>query len=276
MDIGVFFFPTHYSIALTELAVELEQRGFESLLTCEYTHIPASRKTPFPGGEEVPKQYYHTYDPFVGLAFAAAVTKTLRIGTGICLVPQHDPFNLAKSVASVDRLPGGRFNFGIGGGWNVDEMENHGVNYKTRFKVMRETILAAKQLWIEETGEYHGEFVDFDPAFCSPKPLQTPHPPILLGGESDHTLRRIVEYCDGWFPRGPIDMVDGFARLGRIAEEAGRDMATLSATVFNAEPDAAALQKYRDAGVNRVLLQMPSEDRDRCLKTLDSYMPLLG
>lgn len=276
MDIGVFFFPTHYAIELTELAVELEQRGFESLLTCEHTHIPASRKTPFPAGGDVPKQYYHTYDPFVALSFAAAVTKTLKIGTGICLVPQHDPFNLAKSVASVDRLSGGRFIFGIGGGWNVDEMENHGVTYSNRFKVLRETILAAKQLWTEEQGEYHGEFVGFDPAYSSPKPLQSPHPPILLGGETDYTLRRVVEYCDGWFPRGPIDMVDGFARLRRIADAAGRDMATLSTTVFRAEPDAAALQKYRHAGVNRVLLEMPSADRDTCLKMLDSYMPLLG
>ena len=275
MDIGVFFFPTHYAIDLTELAIELEQRGFESLFTCEHTHIPASRKTPFPAGGDVPKQYYHTYDPFVALSFAAAATKTLTIGTGICLVPQHDPFNLAKSVASVDRLSGGRFVFGIGGGWNVDEMENHGVSYDNRFKVLRETVLAAKQLWTQEQGEYHGEFVDFDPAFSSPKPLQSPHPPILLGGESDYTLARIVEFCDGWFPRGPIDMVDGFARLRRVADAAGRDMASLSATVFRAEPDAAALQAYRHAGVDRVLLEMPSADRDTCLKTLDSYMPLL-
>ena len=228
MDIGVFYFPTDYAFAITELAVELEQRGFESLLVCEHTHIPASRKTEWPGGGELPKEYYHTYDPFVGLAFAASVTKTLKIGTGICLVPQRDPFNLAKSVASLDSLSGGRFIFGIGGGWNVDEMENHGISYDTRFKVMRETILAAKQLWAEETGEYHGEFIDFDPAFSFPKPVQKPHPPILLGGQSDYTLRRVVEYCDGWLPLGPIDMVDGIARLRRFAEEAGRDMATLS------------------------------------------------
>ena len=276
MDFGVFSYNTDYVMQPVELARALEERGFESLWIGEHTHIPASRKTPFPNGGEVPKQYYHTYDPFVGLAFAAAVTKTLKIGTGICLVPQHDPFNLAKAVASVDRLSGGRFIFGIGGGWNVDEMENHGVAYNQRFKVMRETILAAKQLWTQEQGEYHGEFIDFDPAFCSPKPLQSPHPPILLGGETDHTLRRVVEYCDGWFPRGPIDMVDGITRLRRVADAAGRDMASLSTTVFNAEPDAKALQGYRDAGVNRVLLNMPSEDRDTCLKTLDSYMPLLG
>ena len=275
MDIGVFFFPTHYAIELTELASELEQRGFESLLACEHTHIPVSRKTPFPGGGDVPEQYYHTYDPFVGLSFAAAVTKTLKIGTGICLVPQHDPFNLAKAVASLDRLSGGRFILGIGGGWNVDEMENHGVEYKNRFKVMRETILAAKQMWTQEQGEYHGELGDFDPVFSSPKPLQTPHPPILLGGETDHTLKRVVEFCDGWFPRGPVDMVDGMARLSRIADQAGRDMASLSVTVFNAEADKAALQKYAEAGVNRVLLNMPTADRDTCLKTLDSYMSLI-
>ncbi len=287
MDIGVFYFPTDYAFAITELAVELEQRGFESLLVCEHTHIPASRKTEWPGGGELPKEYYHTYDPFVGLAFAASVTKTLKIGTGICLVPQRDPFNLAKSVASLDSLSGGRFIFGIGGGWNVDEMENHGISYDTRFKVMRETILAAKQLWAEETGEYHGEFIDFDPAFSFPKPVQKPHPPILLGGQSDYTLRRVVEYCDGWLPLGPIDMVDGIARLRRFAEEAGRDMATLSTTVFqfasirtlvaeSNEPTKAALQGYAEAGVDRVLLQMPTADRDACLKLLDAYTPLLG
>ena len=275
MDIGVFFFPTHYSIDIAELAVELEGRGFESLLACEHTHIPASRKSPFPGGGELPKEYFHTYDPFVGLSFAAAATKTLKIGTGICLLAQHDPFNAAKSVASLDRLSGGRFIFGIGGGWNVDEMENHGVKYETRFKQMREHVLAMKQLWTREKGEFHGEFVDFDPAYSSPKPVQRPHPPILLGGETDYTLRRIVEFCDGWLPRGPLDMTQGMARLKRVADEAGRDMASLSVTVFRGEPEKAALAAYAEAGVNRVLLQMPSEDRDTCLKLLDSYMPLV-
>jgi len=276
MKVGVFNFPTHYSIELTELATELEQRGFESLMVCEHTHIPVSRKSEWPGGGELPKEYYHTYDPFVGLSFAAAVTKTLKIGTSICLVPQHDVFNLAKCVASLDRLSGGRFIFGIGGGWNVDEMENHGAKYKTRFKLLRETILAAKQLWTEEKAEYHGEFVNFDPVYSSPKPIQTPHPPIFLGGNSDYTLRRVVEYCDGWLPIGPIDMVESIARLRRFADEAGRDMSTLATTVFHAaDADKAALQGYEDAGVNRVLLQMPSADRDTCLKRLDSYMPLI-
>ncbi len=287
MDIGVFYFPTDYSFELTELAIELEQRGFESLMVCEHTHIPASRRSEWPGGGELPKEYYHTYDPFVGLSFAAGVTKKLKIGTSICLVPQHDPFNLAKSVASLDRLSGGRFVFGIGGGWNEDEMENHGIEYKSRFRVLRETILAAKQMWTEEKAEYHGEFVDFDPVFSSPKPIQKPHPPILLGGQSDHTLRRVVEFCDGWIPVGPLDMTGGMARLRRVADEAGRDMATLSTTVFQmatltkmvlqtTESDEAALQGYAEVGVNRVLMQMPTADRDSCLKTLDGFMPLLG
>jgi probable F420-dependent oxidoreductase len=272
---------------LTELAVDLEQRGFESLMVCEHSHIPASRKTEWPGGGELPKEYYHTYDPFIALSFAAGATTTLKIGTSICLVPQRDPFNLAKQVASLDCLSGGRFIFGIGGGWNVDEMENHGVTYNSRFKQLRETILAAKQLWTEDQGEYHGEFINFDPAFSAPKPRQTPHPPILLGGNTDHTLRRVVEYCDGWLPMGPINMTDGMARLRRIADEAGRHMATLQTTVFQMaslttlveqsdESDKAALDGYEKAGLNRVLLQLPTADRDTCLKTLDSYMPLLG
>jgi probable F420-dependent oxidoreductase len=287
MDIGIFFFPTEYSIELTELAVELEQRGFESLMVCEHSHIPASRKTEWPGGGELPKEYYHTYDPFIALSFAAGATKTLKIGTSICLVPQRDPFNLAKQVASLDCLSGGRFIFGIGGGWNVDEMENHGATYNSRFKILRETILAAKQLWTQEQGEYHGDFINFDPAFSAPKPRQTPHPPILLGGNTDHTLRRVVEYCDGWLPMGPSNMTDGMARLRRIAEEAERDMATLQTTVFQMaslttlveqsdESDKVALEGYKNAGVNRVLLLLPTADRDTCLKTLDDYMPLLG
>ena len=165
MDIGVFIFATDYSIAPDELARELETRGFASLYLPEHTHIPTSRRSPWPGGGELPKEYSYTHDPFVALSFAAAATTKLKIGTGICLLPQRDPIVTAKAVASLDLLSGGRFIFGIGGGWNVDEMENHGVQYKTRFKQMREHVLAMKALWTQETAEYHGEFVDFDPAW---------------------------------------------------------------------------------------------------------------
>ena len=198
MQVGVFYFPVDYGIAPGELGAALEARGFASLYLPEHTHIPVSRRSPFPAGGELPKKYSHTHDPFVALSFAAAATKKLLLGTGICLVPEHDPIVAAKSVASLDQLSGGRVVFGIGGGWNVEEMENHGARYDTRFKLMRERVLAMKALWTQEEAEYHGELVDFDPVWSYPKPKQRPHPPILLGGETDYTLRRIVEYCDGW------------------------------------------------------------------------------
>ena len=197
MKIGLAMFPTDYAIAPAELGRLAEDHGFECLLFPEHTHIPASRRSPYPGGGELPPEYSHTHDPFVGLAFAAAATKKLLVGTGICLIPERDPIVTAKCVASLDQLSGGRFIFGIGGGWNVEEMENHGARYETRFQLMRERILAMKALWTQEEASFHGEYVNFDPVWSWPKPAQRPHPPILLGGESDYTLRRIVEYCDG-------------------------------------------------------------------------------
>src|SRR6266566_3896464 len=198
MLVGAFYFPTDYGIAIGELARELEARGFESLFVCEHTHIPVSRRTPFQGGGELPKRYSHTHDPFVALSFAAAATRKLKLGTGIALLPQRDPIITAKSVASLDQLSGGRFVFAIGGGWNVEEMENHGARYETRFKLLRERVLAMKALWTQEQAEFHGRFVNFDPVWLYPKPKQKPHPPIFLGGESDHraaggrVLRRLV------------------------------------------------------------------------------------
>ena len=247
MKIGVFYFPVDYGINIAELARALEERGFESLFVPEHTHIPVSRRTPFPSGGELPKRYAHTHDPFVALSFAAAVTKNLRLGTGICLIPERDPIVTAKEVASLDQLSGGRFEFGIGGGWNVEEMENHGARYNTRFKLMRERILAMKALWTQEEAEYHGEMVDFDKVWSYPKPAQKPHPPILLGGETDYTLRRVVEYCDGWFPRPGrgVEIREQLARLNRMAAEKGRDPKTISTSVFRAPTDKAALEGIR-------------------------------
>ena len=278
MRIGVFYFPTEYGIEPGELARALEDRGFESLFVCEHTHIPASRRTPFPGGGELPRRYAHTHDPFVALSFAAAATRRLLLGTGILLVPQRDPIVTAKSVASLDLLSGGRFVLGVGGGWNVEEMENHGARYETRFRLMRERVLAMKALWTEEEAEFHGEFVGFDPVWCWPKPAQRPHPPILLGGETDHTLRRVVEFCDGWFPRAGrgFDATEAVGRLRRAAEAAGRDPASLSVTVFRAPAETAALAGYRGAGVDRALLEVPDLDRDGILRALDGYAPLLA
>ena len=278
MKIGVFYFPVHYGIDIAELARELDRRGFESLFVPEHTHIPTSRRTPFPGGGELPKRYAHTHDPFVALSFAAAATRTLRLGTGICLIPERDPIVTAKAVASLDRLSGGRFEFGIGGGWNVEEMENHGARYNTRFKLMRERILAMKALWAEEEAEFHGDMVDFDKVWSYPKPLQRPHPPILLGGETDYTLKRVVEYCDGWFPRPARGwhIRQELARLHRMAEGAGRDPKTQSVSVFRAPADRAALEEYRAAGVDRAVLEIPDQERDDILRLLDAYAPLLA
>jgi probable F420-dependent oxidoreductase len=277
MDIGVFIFATDYSIAPDELARELETRGFASLYLPEHTHIPTSRRSPWPGGGELPKEYSYTHDPFVALSFAAAATTKLKIGTGICLLPQRDPIVTAKAVSSLDLLSGGRFIFGIGGGWNVDEMENHGVQYKTRFKQMREHVLAMKALWTQETAEYHGEFVDFDPAWSYPKPAQRPHPPIILGGETDYTVNRVVEYCDGWLPRGGrnFDAAEGMGRLRRAADKAGRDMASLSVTLFRAEPDAQKLESYAQAGIESALFNLPSAGRETVLPLLDEFAALL-
>ncbi|HVH74902.1 MAG TPA: LLM class F420-dependent oxidoreductase [Stellaceae bacterium] len=277
MDIGVYYFPVDYGIDIGELARALEERGFASLYLPEHTHIPASRRTPFFGGGELPRRYSHTHDPFVALSFAAAATKKLEIGTGICLVPERDPIVTAKAVASLDRFSGGRFVFGIGGGWNVDEMENHGARYETRFKLMRERVLAMKALWTEEEAAFHGEMVDFDPVWSYPKPAQKPHPPILLGGESDHTLRRVVEFCDGWFPR-PVAGFAGAqakARLARLAERAGRDPASLSIAVFRAPPDRRILDEYRVAGIERALLEVPDLERGEILRLLDERAALL-
>ena len=278
MRVGVFYFNPDYGIDIGELAQALEARGFASLYVPEHTHIPTSRRTPFPSGGELPKRYSHTHDPFVGLAFAAAATKKLLVGTGICLIPERDPIVTAKCVASLDQLSGGRFIFGIGGGWNVEEMENHGAKYDTRFKMMRERILAMKALWTQDEASFHGQFVNFDPVWSWPKPKQHPHPPILLGGESDYTLRRIVEYCDGWIPRpvGDFTAKAAIERLRRMAESKGRDPKSLMISVFRAPADKAKLAEYREAGIHEALLEIPDLSRDEILRSLDRYAPLIA
>ncbi len=276
MKLGAFYFPTDYGINIAELAKALEDRGFDSLFVPEHTHIPTSRKSPFPAGGELPKRYAHTHDPFVGLAFAAAATKKLKVGTGICLVPQHEPIVTAKAIASLDQLSGGRFVFGIGAGWNVDEMENHGATYKTRFAIMREHVLAMKALWTEEAGSFHGKYVNFDPAWSWPKPKQKPHPPIILGGETDYTLKRVVDYCDGWFPRPRQNFTGALAveRLKKMADSKGRDFKSLTITVFGAPPEPAVLAEYEKAGIQDALLGIPDGTRDEILKHIDKIAPL--
>ena len=277
MKIGIYIFATDYTIRIDELAREAEQRGFESLFIPEHTHIPASRRSPWPGGPELPREYWHTLDPFVALGYAAAATSTIRLGTGICLLTERDPIVNAKEAATLDLLSGGRFELAIGAGWNAEEMENHGTAFATRFRVMSERARAMKVIWAEEEPEFHGEFVDFDPIWSWPKPVQTPNPPILVGGETDHTLRRVVEWADGWFPRGRggFDPAEGMARLKRIADEAGRSMDTINVSLFGVEPNREALDRAAEAGVTRAILGLPSNDRDDVMRRLDRHAGLL-
>jgi len=278
MHHGVFIFATDFAVPIDELARAAEQRGFESLFVPEHTHIPASRRTPWPGGPSLPREYWHTLDPFVSLATAAAVTTRLKVGTGICLIIERDPITTAKEVASLDFVSGGRLLFGIGGGWNAEEMENHGTDFKSRFRLLRERVLAMKEIWTKEEAAFHGEFVNFDPIWSHPKPVQKPHPPVLLGGESGHTLQRVVDFCDGWFPRGRAGddtIVRGLADLRARAARAGRDMKTLSVSVFGAKPEPAVLERYAAAGVTRVLFGLPSAGRDTVLPLLDQYARLV-
>jgi probable F420-dependent oxidoreductase len=277
MHLGVCMFATDYAIDVPELAREAEARGFESLWVPEHTHIPVSRRTPFPGSGPLPKEYSHTHDPFVALTAAAAVTSRLKVGTGICLVIERDPIVTAKCVASLDLLSGGRFLFGIGAGWNAEEMENHGTAFKTRFALMREQVLAMKEIWTRDEAAFHGEFVRFDPIWSWPKPAQKPHPPVLLGGESGHTLQRVVDFCEGWFPRARAAdaILPGLADLRARAEKAGRDPKTISTSVFGAPGDRALLDRWAAAGIERAILRLPAAERSTVLPLLDDWMKLL-
>ncbi|HTY79909.1 MAG TPA: LLM class F420-dependent oxidoreductase [Candidatus Bathyarchaeia archaeon] len=277
MHIGVCIFATDYAIRIDELAREAEARGFESLFVPEHTHIPSSRRTPFPGGGQLPKEYSHTFDPFVALMAAAAATKKLRIGTGICLIIERDTITTAKEVASLDLLSGGRFEFGIGGGWNVEEMGHHGTQYQTRFKRLEEQVRAMKEIWTRDEAEFNGQHVRFEKIWSWPKPAQKPHPPVLLGGESGYTLQRVVDFCDGWFPRARAAEVilPGLKDLAERAAKAGRDMKTISTSVFGAKPDAGVLETYAQAGITRAILRLPPEGRDTVLPLLDQWAKLI-
>ncbi|TET99788.1 MAG: LLM class F420-dependent oxidoreductase [Dehalococcoidia bacterium] len=275
MKFGVIMFPTDYAIGPGELARAVEERGFESLLFPEHTHIPTSRRTPWPGGAELPRDYYHILDPFVASAAAAAATERLRIGTGICLVIERDPITLAKEVASLDLISGGRFLFGIGGGWNLEEMENHGTNPAQRWKLLRERVLAMKAIWVEDEAEFHGEFVNFDPIWSWPKPVQKPHPPILVGGDGPHVLQRVVEYGDGWMPipgRSQTPLPERIAELNRLAAEAGRGPIPVS--VYGAQPLPEVIQQYAEAGVERCVFWLPAAPAEEALPFLDRWAEL--
>jgi probable F420-dependent oxidoreductase len=277
---GLAFFPTDYAISPGELAAAGEERGFESLWFAEHSHIPVSDATPGPprpGEPGLPREYYAVADPFVALAMAAAATETLKIGTGICLVPQRDVFQMAKEVASLDVFSGGRFQFGVGGGWNRPEIADHGTDPAARFAVMRERIEAMKRLWTEEKAQYHGKYVDFGPCYAWPKPVQRPHPPIHVGGAGPRAIRRAVRYGDGWIPLmggGDDDPIALLPSLRDALAEAGRSDGDFEVSIYFCPPDAGVVARSRDAGITRVLFPVPSLPDAEVLATLDTYARL--
>ena len=255
MEFGIAYFPTHDAVQPADLAALAEQHGQESLFVAEHSHTPASRQSPYPGGGELPRKYNHTYDPFVALTAAATATSRLRIGTGVCLVNQRDPIHTAKEVASLDRISGGRFEFGIGIGWNREEMANHGTNPKTRVRLVKERIEAMQQIWTHETASYHGEFVDFDEIWMYPKPAQTPHPPILVGGDGPTVLDRVLAYGDAWFPNWGAVADDVEARVEELRARARRP---IGVQMMGVPADAAVLERCERLGAERVTYWLPS------------------
>jgi probable F420-dependent oxidoreductase len=268
---GLTIFPTDYSIGPAELARAAEAAGFEALLFAEHTHIPVSRDSPRPGGGELPRRYWHTLDPFVALTAAATATERLRIGTGICLVVERDPIITAKEVASVDLLSNGRFEFGVGAGWNREEMRNHGTDPERRFGLMRERIEAMKAIWTQDEAEYHGKQVDFDPIWSWPKPVQKPHPPVLVGGTGQKALDRVLSYGDVWMPNRIAEPRDLQPRIAELRERAGRHVPV---TYFGADATDEFVAALADAGVDRVLLQLPDAGADEVLPLVERYAEL--
>jgi probable F420-dependent oxidoreductase len=279
MDIGASIFFTEYSISPGELGSALEERGFDSLWVAEHSHIPVVRRFNVPTGGELERQYYDVMDPFVTLSAAAAATKRLKLATGVCLVTQRDTIQTAKLVASLDQVSGGRFIFGIGGGWNAEEMENHGTVYETRFQKMREQIETMKAIWTMDKAEYHGELVDFPLMMTWPKPVQKPHPAIIVGGAFRFAARRALRYGDGIIPQGsgagsgePEEFVPRFRQM---AHEAGRDPKSLPVTLGGAPEDPDRLKRYRDLGVARMSVRLPPAKADEILPMLDRWAKLI-
>jgi probable F420-dependent oxidoreductase len=259
MKYGVVYFPTDYSIRVDDIARAVEERGFESLWLPEHTHIPCSRRSPYPLGGELPREYVDGYELLTGMAFAAAATRKIIIGSSICLVVERDPIVLAKEIAT------------LGSGWNAEEMENHGVEFKNSRKVMREKVAAMKAIWTQEKSEFHGQFVNFEAMWCNPKPAQKPHPPILMGGNGTIAIRYAAKQCDGWLPSAVLvdQLSASVAMLRRELEAAGRNPKTFPITALFAPNDRKQLDAYEEMGIDRAVFAMPSADRDKALSLLD-------
>ena len=278
MKIGAVMFFTTESMRPAPLAIELEKRGFESLWVPEHTHIPSTRKTPYPAGGGLIRPYYDIMDPFLVLNAAATVTTKLKVGTGIALIIQRDPIVTAKEVSTIDQLSNGRFLFGVGNGWNQDEIENHGTAFKTRHKLARERIEAMKTIWANEEPEYHGEFVKFDKMKMWPKPYQKPHPPIIVGGRLEFAARRAFRYGDGWIPRDDWLETEGIQSIHtfrKMAADAGRDPASLPISIFRHPDNLDRLKLCRDLEIDRVVFTLPAEKEGKIMPILDRWSELM-
>ena len=275
MKFGVTIFATEYAIDPVELGKRLEDLGFDSLFLTEHTHIPTSRRTPFPGGGELPREYSSTYDPFITLTAIAAATERLLLATGVALITQRDPIATAKEVATLDHFSNGRFLFGVGAGWNEDEMENHGTDPKMRWKVLRERVEAMREIWTNDVASYHGETVEFDDIWQWPKPLQKPHPPVMLGASTQKAVARAARYCDDWMPsglRGVTDWAPLISEARAAFEAAGKRRPTIS--LYGAQADAEVLARHAKAGVDRAILRLPSAPASEIIPMLDEFVKL--
>jgi len=278
MHYGVTYFPTEYTLQPDVMGQLLEERGFESLWVAEHSHIPASRISPWPGGPDLPQMYYDTYDPFLALMTAANATTTLKVGTGIALVIQRDVIHMAKQVSTLDRLSGGRFLFGIGAGWNIEEMADHGTDPERRFGRMRESVEAMKQIWANEVAEYEGEQISFGPMHQNPKPKQKPHPPIHVGGAFPGAMHRAVRYADGWLPigaRGSGSLDEQMTALDEACAEAGRDRREIEVSVFGVAPKRETVDQLQSVGVDRVVFMPPSLPPDEMIDMVESFAAVI-
>ncbi|MBV8713836.1 MAG: LLM class F420-dependent oxidoreductase [Chloroflexi bacterium] len=269
MQFGVAMFPADFAINVVDLGRAVEERGFESLFVPEHTHIPAARETDWPQGGELPREYAHTLDPFVALAAVSSVTSRILLGTGICLVIQRDPIVLAKEVASLDLLSGGRFLFGVGAGWNREEIANHGVDPRVRWRVFGERMRAMQAIWTQDEANFSGRYVNFERIWSWPKPVQKPYPPVLMGGDFGAAIERVIEFGDEWMPHpdrgGPL--AERISEFWARCESAGRDH--LPVTVYGAPSDPKVIDEYASAGVTRCVFRIPSASSDIVLPALD-------
>ena len=272
---GVSTFPTDYAMAPPALAQAVEDRGFDSLFFPEHTHIPASRATPFPGGGELPREYWHAHDPFVALAACAAVTQRIALGTGICLVVERDPITTAKEIASLDTLSGGRTIIGIGAGWNREEMENHGASYRHRWAITREKVLAMREIWTQEAAEFHGQHVSFAPLWSYPKPVQAGGPPIWIGANSKWVFDRVADYADGWMPIGGLGS-GNMERLRAALAAKGRKVEDIALALFGAPPDAERVVGRIGQGFDHVIFGLPAAPAETVLPLLDRYAAVVA